>query len=286
MEHNNGLTSGPLKSSLSGSSIPNPSWGLVFGLTLVVVLIGFFVVYLIFRMSKQEKMLDVINKRSQNIPTPDDVFGMIQQCYHSPQFQQPMMRNIHSMVETRLNDFDEYCQSKYGNTTDNDEPGRRGNQHSGDIQVYTSGASDGTHDHPPPLEDQQRQIPPQQPQSLLSVSSGPQPFLPPPPPPPPSSSSQHPVVPASSGGGTSMLAEALPSLLTSLLSGGLGGGSSRSGAGNSAGGDVTFPVIIGDIMTLMSNQRARQQRREEMAPSSNVTDSASLVESSSSPNNA
>lgn len=272
MDNNVCLTSGQL-GSLPRNPIPNPSWGMVFGLTLVVVLIGFFVMYLIFRMSKQEKMLDVISKRSQNIPTPDDVFGMIQQCYNSPQFQQPMMRNIHSMVETRLNDFDEYCRVKYGNTTDKDE------QHSGDGQVYTSGTSDVTHDHPPPLEDQQRQIPPQQSQlpqqpPLLSAPSGPQPF----PPPQPSSN------PPSNSGGGSILAEALPSLLTSLLSGGLGNG--RSGSGNSASGDVTFPVIIGDIMTLMSNQRARQQRREEMAPSSNVTDSASPVEFSNPPNNA
>lgn len=276
MDNNACLTSGQL-GSLPRNPIPNPSWGMVFGLTLVVVLIGFFVMYLIFRMSKQEKMLDVISKRSQNIPTPDDVFGMIQQCYNSPQFQQPMMRNIHSMVETRLNDFDEYCRVKYGNTTDKDE------QHSGDSQVYTSGTSDVTHDHPPPLEDQQRQIPPQQSQQsqqppLLSAPSGPQPF------PPPQPSSNPPSNSGGGGGGGSILAEALPSLLTSLLSGGLGNG--RSGSGNSASGDVTFPVIIGDIMTLMSNQRARQQRREEMAPSSNVTDSASPVEFSNPPNNA
>ena len=261
----NGLTSGQLGSVL----IPNPSWGLVFGLTLIVVVIGFFVMYLIFRMSKQEKMLDVVNKRSQNISTPDDVFGMIQQCYHSSQFQQPMMRNIHSMVETRLNDFDEYCRAKYGNTTDHAVP----------VSTPTN-SGDAHHEYPPPLEEQTVTLPPsspvQQRQPLVSVQHAPSVQPPhahatPPPPqphahatPPPPQPHAHATPPSSGGGGgggTSMLAEALPSLLTSLLSGG------RSGTGDSNGGDVTFPVIMGDIMNLMSNQRARQQRREDMAPS-------------------
>jgi len=228
-----------------GGSIPNLSWNLVFGLTLVVVLIGFFVMYLIFRMSKQEKMLDVVNKRAQTIPTPDDVFGMIQQCYHSSQFQQPMMRNIHSMVETRLNDFDEYCRARYGNPADHAVP----------VSTPTQpNSGDAHHEHPPPLEEQNvtlpQSSPTQQRQPLVSVQPPSVPSN------PPSSSGG-----GGGGGGTSFLAEALPSLLTSLLSGG------KSGTGDNNGGDVTFPVIMGDIMNLMSNQRARQQRREEMAPS-------------------
>ena len=239
----------------------SPSWSMIFALILVILLMGFFVMYLIFRMSRQEKMIEVLNKKTQEIPTPSDVIDLIHECYGSPQFQQPMMRNIHSIIETRLNDFDSYCKEKYGKESKTDtEPS---DLHVGDENTMPALEEKDCNQENVKHNAHSIRIDPHPNHSSSVAQSQPHSSH------QPSQPSQHshpsqPSQPQPRQESRSILAEAIPSLLSMFTGGGL------SGNGNSAtqlGGDVSFPVIIGDIMTLMNNQQVRQRRRERMAPS-------------------
>ena len=257
------MDNGTLMSPPLQTPISPPSWSMLFALILVIILMGFFVMYLIFRMSRQEKMIEVLNKRTQEIPTPSDVVELIHECYGSPQFQQPMMRNIHSIIETRLNDFDSYCKEKYGKdsslshtppTTElsnqhaNDDhtmPALDEKEHGEDASANVSNSVNSSHSANVSNSANVHS-------AHTVVHQNPSPMV---------AQIQPRQENRSSGNGGSILAEAIPSLL-SMFTGGGGGGSATQ-----LGGDVTFPVIIGDIMTLMNNQQVRQRRRERMAPS-------------------
>jgi len=92
----------------------SPGWIVVIGLVLIIICIGFFITFLLFKLNKQEKQLEAIQRQMLSIPSPDDISQLIHKHYYSPEIQQPIVRNVCAMVETRLNDFDEYCKTKYG----------------------------------------------------------------------------------------------------------------------------------------------------------------------------
>jgi len=268
---------------------------MLLGLAAVVLLIGGFVMYLIYRLSKQEKMLEVVQRRTEVFP--DEMVGLIQH------YQQPVLRNVHSMVETRLNDFDAYCRAKYGTAQPYSAPPNNPAppQHSPPIPAPTvpppqnepipqsslppqndpipqnspplqmnpspqNNPAGSPYDHPPPLEDEpQPTQPPERPVSDRPIMEQPALERPAVPRPRPLSRVVRQREPPAESGMPSAVAEGLPSLFTSLLSSLSGGGSD---------GEVTFPVIISDIMRIRSNQQARQQRRQELALPEDPTSSA------------
>ena len=238
------MDSNPMsRTTATSGAAPVPGWGFVFGLTGILICVGFFLIYLIFRSKKQEKQIEMVLKRTQQLPSPEELMDMMQQFYYAPQVQQPMMRNVYAMVETRLNDFDEYCRTKYAPLPSSSP----------------AAASDPVSSHAP--------VPP---------SSSSPPAQPPPPTQPPpleepatlcQSESPHPSPPPQTQRGPSLLTEALPSLLT-MITGTLGSGGGNNDHTDSNNGAATIPVLLGDIVNVISNQQSRHARRAVDAPSS------------------
>jgi hypothetical protein len=241
----------------ANTSMSQPSWSIIFGLTIVIVLMGFFLVYLITKYMKQEKLIETMKKRLDDIPSSNDILTFVE-----TEIEQPMMRNVHALIETRLNDFDRYIQHNFSRrqiaSTSTDQSVSQVSQPLQPSQPteIEQKANPNTDDLPPlidePLEEHEEKKDEihvgQLSQNRLRMHHQR---------PPASQNLQR----QSGGGGRSMLMDALPSLLSMLT------GSTQDSSSASSGGDVSFPVIIGDIMTLMNNQQLRQRRREQMAPS-------------------
>jgi hypothetical protein len=261
-----------------------PSWTIFFGLVLVIVLMGFFLIYLITKYMKQEKTIEQLKKKVESTPSSEDLVGLI-----TNEFEHPMMRNVHALIETRLNDYDHFVQQTFVRRDQINQT------------HATQSPSDQVDDDLPPLLDETQDekssdIPSETAQPLTTepLTTQPpntqQPITQPPvrvPRPTLSSRGRNGTVETSNSqhllqggltshqqnpstlnsnsrsGGRSMLMEALPSLISMFT----GSGSDQA---TSSASDVTFPVIIGDIMTLMNNQQVRQRRREQMAPSTDA----------------
>lgn len=287
-------TQSPLTATaIVSPTIPvNPSWSIFFGLVVVIVLIGFFLIYLITKYMKQEKTIETLKRKVESIPSSDNIIELIKN-----DFEYPMMRNVHSLIETRLFDYDRFVQQAYvrresvnqtqtnqsldENQTDDDLPPLID-----ETQEEKSNVAQASDPNVPAFtESTQPSI--RMPHSLMSrrVHDGPREAF---------GSHQHSAsdtlssqsAPSTSNsntrsGGRSMLIEALPSLISMFT------GSGSDPTASSASG-VTLPVIISDIMTLMNNQQVRQRRREQMAPSSEApppSESPSAVQSPSASNN-
>lgn len=236
---------------------------------------------------KQEKTIEQLKKKVESTPSSEDIVGLI-----TNEFEHPMMRNVHALIETRLNDYDHFVQQTFV---------RRDPINQTHATQLSSDQMDDNDDLPPLLDETQDEKSSDAPSAGLDASVSAQQLTSQPPntqqstmqqpirvPRPTlssrgrngtieSSNSQHLVQgtspsyqqhPSNSNsnsrsGGRSMLMEALPSLISMFT----GSGSDQTTSSTS---DVTFPVIIGDIMTLMNNQQVRQRRREQMAPSSDA----------------
>lgn len=266
-------TQSPLTAMVAPAVPASPSWSIFFGLSVIIVLMGFFLIYLIAKNMKQEKVLETLKKKVETMPSSDNILGLI-----TNEFEHPMMQNVHALIETRLNDYDRFVQQTYV---------RRDPIHQ--VQSRESPAENqiDADDLPPLIEEPQEEKSSVAQSADTNAPTSTQPFVrmsqstmsrrahnapreqfgshqrsa------PLQSSSQSNQSTSSTNnprsGGRSMLMEALPSLISMFT-----GSGSDSAASSSS--DVTFPVIIGDIMTLMNNQQVRQRRREQMAPSSEV----------------
>ena len=107
-----GNCSVPLKTSQGGSlasSPSQPSWGFIFGLVLIIIFIGFLLIYIVFRNKKQEKQIELLLRRTQQMQT--EMVNLVEESTQNS--HNAAMRNVFAMVDTRLNDFDQYCRAHF-----------------------------------------------------------------------------------------------------------------------------------------------------------------------------
>jgi uncharacterized membrane-anchored protein YjiN (DUF445 family) len=81
-------------------------------LALVVIFVGFLLIYYIYKSNKQEKIIERLAKDVEQSIRGDEALELVKQYYSSSEVQLPMMRKVHGVLETRLNDFDNYLRIK------------------------------------------------------------------------------------------------------------------------------------------------------------------------------
>ena len=223
------------------SSPAGPGWGFIFGLVLILIFIGFLLIFLISKNTKQEKQLELLHRRINQLPPPplqEDIVSFIDESHR--RHYDATMRRVSAVIDTRLNDFDQYYKSHFVSQQQQPVTKEQLNQ-------------------PPPLEDDVTTSGEEK--DVNSCESGHCQLIQPahhatpiqPPQPPQPQMSPPPI-----------LASGLPSLLANLISN-ISGSSSESNnslhdmsAGNSG---VSIPMMIGEIMTVYTNQQARQARQ-------------------------
>jgi len=110
-------------------------------LSLLVIFVGALVIYLIYKTNKQERIIAVMVNEMKNSMTPDDVSDIVR--LHTNHIQAPLMKSMRNIVETRLNDFEDYLKNHPNNH--NNAP-------------YNNSAS-YNEDLPPPLEELKESAP-------------------------------------------------------------------------------------------------------------------------------
>jgi hypothetical protein len=250
----------PTQSSLKPAPLSDPTmsnsqpgWGFVFGLILIIIFIGFLLIYIVFRTKKQEKQIELLMQRTQQLPSlQDDIVKLVDDCNQNS--HNASMRNVYGMVNTRLNDFDKYCRSNFVlrqqqpiSSDQLKEPPPL--EETTCPSVVSPLASEGMHDSAPPSSAPPSSVPSS---SAPSSSSA-----------PPSGRSNSISITQQSAPerptsllNDSTLTGGLPSLFTNLLSNING----LSNSNNNDTGGVSLPMMIGEIMTVYSNQQARQAR--------------------------
>jgi hypothetical protein len=275
-----GNCSVPLKTSQGGnlaSSSSQPSWGFIFGLVLIIIFIGFLLIYIVFRNKKQEKQIELLLRRTQQMQT--EMVNLVEESTQNS--HNAAMRNVFAMVDTRLNDFDQYCrthfllrsqqpvtseqfsepppleentcseagskscqlQSVATSASQSSNAATAASQSSNTATVTTSIPSTSL----PSLATSAPSTIPRRSRNLSSLSP----------------STENPPVAHTSGSGsasTSASASASSNGLTSLVANIL---SNMNGLNNNSSGDsggVSIPMVLGEIMTVYTNQQARQSR--------------------------
>jgi hypothetical protein len=150
---------------------PSPQLSSTFqiALALLIIFIGFIVIYLLYKNNKQERIIQILTREVQNSVTHDGVVELFDYYSNNPSFHVPMMKKMKSIIDTRLNDFDSYMQNRFksvdnkdGNTNNNNNINNNNNK---DGNTNTNNNNNGKNDDdddddddatdddgPPPLE--------------------------------------------------------------------------------------------------------------------------------------
>ena len=222
---------------LVSPQLPGPGWSFIFGLVVILIFIGFLLIFLVSRNAKQEKQLELLHRRINQLPPPllqEDIVSIIDEN-HRRHFDNNM-RRVAAMLDTRLNDFDQYYKSNF-------------------VSRHQQPVSKEQFHEPPPLEDDATCDDKNDGQCQLNQLNQLNQSQPPSQPP----SQQSPPVQSAV---SPSLASGLPSIIANLISNMSGSGaSSGSSSNDDANNGVSIPMMIGEIMTVYTNQQARQARQ-------------------------
>ena len=90
---------------------PQLSFSFQIMLSLLVIFVGFVVIYLIYKMNRQETVIKKLTHEVQKSVTSEGVMEMMDHYSNNPSYYLPIMKNMRHMVDVKLQDFNTYLKA-------------------------------------------------------------------------------------------------------------------------------------------------------------------------------